>query len=111
VACLYLPFAWVVWDYPWDDYRWSWIKLWPVLPGLVAGIFVHPNVDLMGLVSGTTALLLVALFTRLGASGRAALIGVNAIVLIGAGLESWIAYQLFGSSGGSVPGVEERRTC
>src|SRR5262245_11222801 len=37
LSCLYLPFAWVIWVYPWGD-RWHWAKLWPVLPGLVAGV-------------------------------------------------------------------------
>src|SRR4051812_46441592 len=62
LACLYLPFAWVLGDYPWDSYRWQWVKLWPVLPGLVAGLLFHPNDTAMTLVSGATAVLLVALF-------------------------------------------------
>ncbi|MBM4107499.1 MAG: hypothetical protein FJ255_01580 [Phycisphaerae bacterium] len=35
-AALYLPFTWVLWiDYPWTDYRWLWVKMLPVLPGLL----------------------------------------------------------------------------
>jgi hypothetical protein len=95
VSCLYLPFAWVLWDYPWDSYRWGWVKLWPVLPGIAAGMFVHPHDSLMTLVSGAVAILLVALFTTWGASGRVALVGANGIALIGSVMESWLAYQLF----------------
>jgi hypothetical protein len=95
LACLYLPFAWVVWDYPWDSYRWGWIKLWPVLPGIIAGMLVHPSEYATNLLSGAMAVLLVALFTKLGSSGRAALIGSSGIALIGAVFESWFAYQLF----------------
>jgi hypothetical protein len=95
LACLYLPFAWVVWDYPWDSYRWGWIKLWPVLPGIIAGMFVHPSEYTMNLVSGAVAVFLVVLFTRLGGSGRRALLGASGIALIGSVLESWFAYQLF----------------
>ena len=95
LACLYLPFAWVIWDFPWDGYRWHWVKLWPVLPGLVAGMFAHPNDSAMALISGAVAVLLVALFTALGTSGRATLFVANGIALIGSGLESWLAYQLF----------------
>jgi hypothetical protein len=95
LACLYLPFAWVVRDYPWDSYRWGWIKLWPVLPGIVAGMFVHPSEYAMNLVSGAVAVLLVVLFTRLGSSGRRALLGASGIALIGSLFESWFAYQLF----------------
>lgn len=95
LACLYLPFAWVIWDYPWDGYRWYWVKLWPVLPGLVAGMFVHPHDSAVALISGAVAVLLMALFTALGTSGRTALVAANGIALIGSGLESWLAYQLF----------------
>ncbi len=95
LACLYLPFAWVIWDYPWDDYRWHWIKLWPILPGLAAGMFLHPNDSAMALVSGAVAVLLLAFLTATGASGRAALVVSNGIALIGCGLESWLAYHLF----------------
>ena len=32
-----LPYGWLVADdFPWRDYRLGWIKMWPVLPGLVA---------------------------------------------------------------------------
>jgi hypothetical protein len=95
LACLYLPFAWVLGDYPWDSYRWHWIKLWPVLPGLVAGMFVHPNDSAMALVSGATSVLLVLLFTRLGTSGRKTLVMANGVALVGSGLQSRLAYQLF----------------
>jgi hypothetical protein len=95
LACLYLPFAWVLGAYPWDSYRWHWIKLWPVLPGLVAGVFVHPNDSAMTLVSGATSVFLVLLFTAVGTSGRKALVVANGVALVGAGLESWLAYKLF----------------
>jgi hypothetical protein len=95
LACLYLPFAWVLGDYPWDSYRWHWVKLWPVLPGLVAGLFVHRNDSAMTLVLGATSVLLVLLFTTLGTSGRKALVVANGLALVGSGLESWLAYQLF----------------
>lgn len=95
VACLYLPFAWVILAYPWDDYRWHWIKLWPILPGLVGGMFFHPRDTLMAPVAGTVAILLVILFTAIGRKGQVALILANVIALVGATLESWLAYQLF----------------
>jgi hypothetical protein len=95
LACLYLPFAWVLGDYPWDSYRWHWVELWPVLPGLVAGMVVHPNDLAMNLAAGATSVLLVLVFTTLGTSGRKALVVANGFALVGAGLESWLAYQLF----------------
>jgi hypothetical protein len=95
LACLYLPFAWVLCDYRWDSYRWHWVKLWPVLPGLVAGLFVHPNDYAMALISGTMAVFLIVLFTTLGTSGRKAMVVANGLALVGSALESWLAYQLF----------------
>jgi hypothetical protein len=95
IACLYLPFAWVLGNYPWDTYRWHWIMLWPVLPGLVAGMFVHPNDHAMMQLSGATTVLLALVFTIFGALGRKALVVANGVLLLGAGLESWLAYQLF----------------
>lgn len=95
LASLYLPFAWVLGDYPWDDYRWHWIKLWPVLPGLVAGMLVHPNDYWVFLISGVVTVLLVLLLTVLGALSRRVLILTTAVTLIGSVLESCLAYQLF----------------
>lgn len=95
LACLYLPFAWVLGDYPWDDYRWHWIKLWPVLPGLIAGMLVHPNDSAMLALSGLATFLLIGLFTALGALGRRALVLASVLALSGAVLESMLAYQLF----------------
>ncbi|MFO0892585.1 MAG: hypothetical protein U0790_26015 [Isosphaeraceae bacterium] len=95
LGCLYLPFAWVIWGYPWDDYRWHWIKLWPVLPGLVAGMVFHPDDSAVARASGAAAVLLVALLTVLGSRRRAALLVVNGVALIGSGLESCLAYGLY----------------
>src|SRR5215216_1814008 len=44
LACLYLPYAWLVTGGPpWHDYRLSWIKMWPILPGIMAGILTIPS--------------------------------------------------------------------
>ncbi len=33
---LYAPYSWLLLiDHPWDSYRWHWIRMWPVLPGLL----------------------------------------------------------------------------
>jgi hypothetical protein len=96
LACVYLPFSWLVLtDYPWGDYRWFWIKLWPVLPGLPAGMFFHPNDSVEFFVSGIVTVGVVVLLTRVGASGRKSLIVTNGIALILAAMDSFIAYQLF----------------
>lgn len=95
LACLYLPFAWVLGDYPWDGYRWHWIRLAPVLPGLPAGLVAHPNDRLENLVAGAATVLLVAAFTAWGSSGRKGLVAACGVALAAACAESWIAYQLF----------------
>ena len=43
----------VLMGYPSDGSRWTWIKLWPVLPGLPAGFFFHPNDPVDFFVSGS----------------------------------------------------------
>ncbi len=65
LACVYLPFSWLVLTgYPWDSYQWGWIKLWPVLPGLPAGFFFHPNDPVEFFVFGITTSGLVVLLTE-----------------------------------------------
>jgi hypothetical protein len=82
-------------DYPWNSYRWTWIKLWPILPGLPAGFFFHPNDPVEFFVSGIATLGLVVLLTRLGAIGQRSLIVTNGIALILAAMVSFATYQLF----------------
>lgn len=69
--------------------------MWPILPGLIVGMFVHPDDFAEMLLSGVTAIPLVAGFTMLGRTGRPALVVANSIALIGAGVESWGTYQLY----------------
>ena len=41
---LFLPSAWpVLIDHPWDSYRWTWVRLWPILPGFLPGALVAPT--------------------------------------------------------------------
>jgi len=82
--CTYLPYSWVLWiDYPWSDYRIMWIKMWPILPGLVPTAWINAiaqrylHVDgvwldgaLTVVVSGMFTLALIAGLTWLGMRGR-----------------------------------------
>ncbi|WP_435010214.1 hypothetical protein P12x_001456 [Tundrisphaera lichenicola] len=96
LSCIYLPFSWIVlMDYPWNSYRWHWIKLWPIAPGLPAGLPFHASEFAENFVSGVVTLALVALTTKLGARGRKSLIVTNMIALILSGMVSFVAYQLF----------------
>jgi len=43
VALTYLPFSWLLFmDYPHSEYWWSWVRSWPVLPGLPALLVARP---------------------------------------------------------------------
>ena len=95
LACLYLPFAWVLGDHPWDGYRQSWIRIWPILPGLIPGMLVHPNEAVEMVLCAVVSLALIVLFTSLGRRGRVSLIVSNTIALVGTTWESLVSYELF----------------
>lgn len=39
---MYAPHAWLLFiDYPWSDYHWDWLRMWPILPGLPATILTR----------------------------------------------------------------------
>ena len=97
IACLYLPFGWlVVQDYPWDSYRWYWIKMWPILPGLCPAILCLSRYrSAMEFALPIFTALLIALFAWLGSFGRWALAGSSTIVLILSIFMSWASYQVF----------------
>ena len=82
-------------DYPWSEYRCSWVKLWPILPGLPAGVFFHSSQFAESFVAGMMTLGLVILLTSLGTKGRRVLIMANGLALILAAMVSFVAYQLF----------------
>jgi hypothetical protein len=43
LAMTYLPFSWLLFiDYPHTEYWWSWVRSWPVLPGLPALLVARP---------------------------------------------------------------------
>src|SRR5690606_2827623 len=98
LASLYLPFSWLIlMSGPWDSYRWHWIKLWPVLPGLPAGLVLHPKDHAENLLSGIVTAILIAIVTAMGARSRRALIITNMIALSCASMTSWLAFALFRS--------------
>jgi len=92
LAFLYVPFGWVLWEWCWDRRQVFWLQLWPVLPGFVAGLFAHPDDTAMTRIAGGTSLLIIAAFTALGSSGRAALMISSLVALLGACLASYLVY-------------------
>ena len=99
LACLYAPYSWLLLiDSPWDSYRWHWIKMWPVLPGLLVHSIqaVHRQPDGLGYLAmgGVTALIIAPIILSSRRSRRAALVASVVVVLL-SGANAWIAYQLF----------------
>jgi hypothetical protein len=104
LTCLYLPWAWVAWDHPWEESRWPWFKSWPVSPGFTAGLSANsymsygeysPAESTIALIMAAGAVFRIAVFTSLGSLGRAAMVVSSVIASLGAGLESWFAYPIY----------------
>jgi hypothetical protein len=98
---LYVPFSWILLlNYPWSDYRLFWLKLWPILPGFLAGFLPGPmlygahlpyELETMGV---TTCLALIAL-TWLGSLSRRWLCVAAGIALLISVPSAAIAYGVF----------------
>ena len=99
VACVYLPYAWLVADgFPWsDDYRRSWVKMWPVLPGLSTFFVLGPHVSGAVLLAamGTMTALGLGMFLFLAARSRRWLPVSTLVALALSILNSWIAYAIY----------------
>jgi len=73
--CLYLPFSWVaLMDYPWNSYHLHWVRILPVLPGLVPASFAfHANstveIWVAGIITATMLAALTWLTTKRGDDG------------------------------------------
>ena len=99
LACLYLPYAWLVWiDDPWGAYRWFWVRMWPILPGLLVHAIpeVHRAPDAVGfLIMAVIAAVFFGMAVVLARRGwRSTLAGSLAIGAFSC-LNSIFAYALF----------------
>ena len=99
--CLYAPYAWILFvDYRWNDYRLFWLAAWPVLPGLVVGLFVRGSTPVtMAAMGAFTGAVVYAtwLIVRLGRRRRWIVIAVATVVLALSILNAWFAYLVFRS--------------
>jgi len=97
--CIYVPYSWLVLiAYPWDSYRWLWIKLWVVLPGILVLLIpaIHLLPDWVGvLIMGAVTCGIVAVSTVLAARSKRSAIIVSIIVGLLSLSNSWISYWLF----------------
>jgi hypothetical protein len=92
LVCLYAPFSWVL-----IVRDWTWIKMWPVLPGLVPGaFFFHQYDDVVEFTAmGVVSLILIAGLTWLGSRGRWQLVLATIIAVLIAAPSAWIGYSLY----------------
>ena len=82
--------------YPWRGYRLGWIKMWPILPGLTAGLIIHPRTDpiefaAMGAMTAVGA----GLFLFLAARSRRWVPIPTLLALALSALNSWLAYAIY----------------
>jgi hypothetical protein len=98
LASLYLPYAWLLVDpYPWSDYRWTWVKLWPILPGLVTAFMTGPRASNLQefAVMGAATVLCVAGFLLLATRSRRWYPIPAVLALALSACNSWFAYAIF----------------
>lgn len=98
VLCTYLPYAWLLAGYPWNDYRWSWIGMWPVLPGLVPSAYLFHTAGYGYLEFPCMALasvLFVGVGTAVAARGKWVMVATACVVLAVSIANAWLAYAVF----------------
>ena len=97
MICMYAPYGWLIWDhYPWTEYRWGWIGMWPVLPGIVpAAAFFHSRETLEFAVMAVVTLLFAAVAGYVATRGRVWFLLMAAIVVSLSVLNSLAAYAAF----------------
>ena len=102
--CLYAPFSWLLLiDYPWGSgYRIFWLKLWPILPGFLAGflpgpLLFHRHLPYEFHTMGVTTVILLAGLTWLGSSRQRRLVTAALLALLVSVISATIAYGVFRS--------------
>lgn len=96
LLCTYLPYAWLLGDYRWDGYRWGWIGMWPILPGLVPGMyFLHGYGNLEFPCMALASVLFVAIATAAAARRGWVRLVTAAVVLAVSIANAWLAYAVY----------------
>lgn len=96
-ACLYVPFGWLLLeDWHWQGDHGIWLRMWPILPGLLpAAVLFHPQESLELVVMSLITLTLVVGLTWLAARGRWSLLAAAGIALLVAIPTSYVAHSLY----------------
>lgn len=96
LLCLHGPFSWLlVISYPWNSYRLTWLMLWPILPGLFAGLPFHPRSPVEFSVMGFATLAVVVFLTYIGTKGIFGRIASAVIALAISVPTAMLSYTLF----------------
>lgn len=101
---MYLPNTWVFWiDYPWNGYRMTWVKMFPILPALYPAAWLAHWTGLkdwfddgaMIALAGGAVLVLAACCTALGRRSRRWLVPTGLVVLALEVVNAYICHALF----------------
>jgi hypothetical protein len=100
---LYAPYSWLLLiEYPWNEYRWFWIRMWPGLPLLLPGSLLSRRLFDVDVDEGIGLVVLIAMgvslmlgLSWLGTRGRRILTITAVIVLTLSSLNAWCVYQVF----------------
>lgn len=96
--CTYYPYSWLILSKgDWTAYRWTWIKMWPALPGIsFRAIFFHHLLDSLTFAGMLViSVVLVALFVYLASRRRWLFAVIAPLVFILSALNSMVAYALY----------------
>jgi hypothetical protein len=96
--CTYYPYAWLILSRgTWSSARWTWIKMWPALPGLLSRVmFYHYLPDGLALAGMYFFTVVVVALMIYLASLRTWLFGAVAVlVFLLSALNSLLAYALY----------------
>ena len=99
----YGPYSWVLWiDYPWDEYRWHWVNMWPAMPLLLPATITLRSLFAIEVdeaiaiwVTAAVCAALLYLLIRIAAKGWSIAALVSLIVLVGSCVHSWMLYHAF----------------
>ncbi|WP_339727166.1 hypothetical protein [uncultured Gimesia sp.] len=96
--CTYYPYSWLILSKgSWTAYRWTWIKMWPVLPGIsFRAMFFHHLLDSLTLAGMLVISVMLVTLVIYVASRRRWLFAVIApLTFILSALNSMVAYALY----------------
>ncbi|WP_417375522.1 hypothetical protein [Gimesia maris] len=96
--CTYYPYSWLILSKgTWTSYRWTWIKMWPALPGILPrALWFHDLSDGLALAGMyLISCLLIALMIYLAGLRSWMLVTVAVLLFVLSAVNSMIAYAFY----------------